>query len=67
MKYILAALLLGGFFNMSSIHGVSYPIGSVIAIVIMGAWLKNTIDNHFAKLNEQNKTANTDETNTKDC
>jgi len=67
MKYILAALLLGGFFNMTSINGISYPIGSVIAIVIMGVWIKRTIDDHFARLNNQTETKNHDETNIKDC
>lgn len=67
MKYILAALLLGGFFNTTSINGISYPIGSVIAIVIMGVWIKHTIDEHFAKLHNQDKTAKYDETNIKDC
>lgn len=55
MKAVLLALVLGGFLNMSAISGQVYPLGSVAAIVIMGVWIKSSMDKHFEELNEQLK------------
>ena len=40
MKWIIAALVLGIFLNLSTASGTSWPIGSVVAVVIMGIYIK---------------------------
>lgn len=50
MKWILAALVLGIFLNMSSAGGASWPIGSVVATVIMGIYIKSSQDKQFEEL-----------------
>ena len=58
MKAVLLALVLGGFLNMTSVGGQVYPLGSVVAIVIMGVWIKGSVDRHFEELNERLKNGN---------
>ena len=55
MKAVILALVLGGFLNLSTYGGQVYPLGSVAAVVIMGVWLKNTMDRHFEDLRKQMK------------
>lgn len=57
MKWIVASLVLGIFLNMSSVGGTSWPIGSVVAVVIMGTYIKTNQDKHFEELKKmlQNK------------
>jgi hypothetical protein len=50
MKWIVASLVLGIFLNMSSAGGTSWPIGSVVAVVIMGIYIKTSQDKHFEEL-----------------
>jgi hypothetical protein len=50
MKWVLAALVLGIFLNGSSIGGEPWPIGSVVAVVIMGIYIKTSLDRHFEEL-----------------
>lgn len=50
MKWILAALVLGIFLNASTIGGISWSIGSVVAVVIMGIYIKTSQDMHFEEL-----------------
>lgn len=50
MKWILAALILGIFLNASTIGGISWSIGSVVAVVIMGIYIKASQDRHFEEL-----------------
>lgn len=50
MKWIIASLVLGIFLNMSSAGGISWPIGSVVAIVIMGTYIKTSQDKYFEEL-----------------
>lgn len=50
MKWILAALILGIFLNASTIGGISWSIGSVVAVVIMGIYIKTSQDRHFEEL-----------------
>lgn len=51
MKMIVAALVLGAIGNTGQWFGTSWPIGSVIAIVIMGVYVKKCVDKHFQDLN----------------
>lgn len=46
----LAALILGIFLNASTIGGISWSIGSVVAVVIMGIYIKTSQDMHFEEL-----------------
>lgn len=50
MAWIIAALILGIFLNMSTVGGHTYPIGSVVAIVIIGIYIKVNQDKHFAEI-----------------
>jgi len=50
MKWILASLVLGIFLNMSSSGGHSWPIGSVVATVLMGVYIKLNQDKHFEEI-----------------
>lgn len=50
MKWIIAVLGLGIFLNMSTVGGTSWPIGSVVAVVIMGIYIKTSQDRHFEEL-----------------
>lgn len=50
MKWIIAALVLGIFLNMSTSGGTSWPIGSVVSVVIMGIYIKTNQDKHFEEL-----------------
>lgn len=75
MKLIILALILGIFFNMSSAGGNSWPIGSVLTIVIMGIYLKNNQDKHFEEIKryletgrrESNRADYVEEAHRKDC
>nr|WP_325195876.1 hypothetical protein [uncultured Oscillibacter sp.] len=71
MKWIIAALVLGIFLNMSTAGGTSWPIGSVVAVVIMGIYIKTSQDRHFEELkNILKKTTyqdNTDDSANEDC
>lgn len=53
MKAVILALVLGGFLNMSTFGGQAWPIGSVAAIVIMGVWIKTSMDRRFEELERQ--------------
>lgn len=55
MKAVILALVLGIFLNMSTYGGQMWPIGSVAAIVIMGVWIKFSMDRHFEELDKQIK------------
>lgn len=55
MKAALFALVLGAFLNLSTFGGQVWPIGSVAAIVIMGVWIKFSMDRRFERLEEQLK------------
>ncbi len=46
----ILALIVGVLLNMSTSGGQVWPIGSVIAVVIMGVWLKGHIDRRFDAL-----------------
>ena len=50
MIWIVAALILGIFLNMSTVAGTSWPIGSIIAVVIMGIYIKINQDKRFDEL-----------------
>lgn len=50
MKWVLTALVLGIFLNMSSAGGNAWPIGSVVAVVIMGIYIKSSQDRHFEEI-----------------
>ena len=50
MKWIVASLVLGICLNMSSAGGTSWPIGSVVAVVIRGIYIKTSQDKHFEEL-----------------
>lgn len=50
MKVAILALAVGVFLNLSTFEGQVWPIGSVAAIVIMGAWIKFSMDRHFEEL-----------------
>ena len=52
MGWIIAALGLGIFLNMSTAGGNSWPIGSVVAVVIMGVFIKMNQDKHFKELKD---------------
>lgn len=53
MKAVISALVLGGFLNLSTFGGQMWPIGSVVAIVIMGVWIKLSMDKCFEELERQ--------------
>lgn len=50
MIWIIAALVLGIFLNMSTVGGASLPVGSVVAVVIMGIYIKKSQDEKFEEL-----------------
>lgn len=50
MKAVILALALGVFLNLSTFEGKVWPIGSVAAIVVMGIWIKFSMDRHFEDL-----------------
>ena len=50
MLAVILALALGIFLNMSTYGGQVWPIGSVAAIVVMGVWIKLSMDRHFEEL-----------------
>ena len=50
MGWIIAALVLGIFLNMSTAGGESWAIGSVVAVVIMGIYIKLNQDKHFDEI-----------------
>ena len=50
MIAVILALSLGIFLNMSTYGGQVWPVGSVVATVIMGVWLKFSMDRHFEVL-----------------
>lgn len=52
MGWIIAALGLGIFLNMSTAGGNSWSIGSVVAVVIMGVFIKTNQDKHFEELKD---------------
>lgn len=51
MKMIVLSLVLGAIGNTAELFGKPWPIGSVIAIVIMGVYIKKCIDKHFHDIN----------------
>ena len=55
MKAVGLALALGAFLNMSTFEGRSWPLGTVAAVIIMGVWIKTSMDKHFEELKEQMK------------
>lgn len=55
MKAMISALVLGGFLNLSTFGGQMWPIGSVVAIVIMGVWIKFSMDQRFGELENRIK------------
>ena len=59
MKAALFALALGVFLNMSTFGGQVWPIGSVAAIVMMGVWIKVSMDRRFEELEKQIKDRST--------
>ena len=66
MKAALFALVLGAFLNLSTFGGQVWPIGSVAAIVIMGAWIKFSMDRRFERLEEQLKDQSTGQNDEKE-
>ena len=50
MIAVILALALGIFLNMSTYGGQVWPVGSVAAIVIMGVWIKFSMDRRFEEL-----------------
>ena len=50
MIAVILALALGIFLNMSTDGGQVWPVGSVAAIVIMGVWIKFSMDRRFEEL-----------------
>ncbi len=62
MMIPILALIAGSLLNMSAAGGQVWPIGSVVAIVMMGVWLKGHIDRRFdaleAELKKNKKTEN---------
>lgn len=50
MKVVILALVLGGFLNLSTFGGQVWPVGSVAAVVIMGVWIKFSMDRRFEEL-----------------
>lgn len=52
MKFIILTLVLGIFLNMSTSWGHAWPIGSVVATVLMGIYVKSNQDRHFQELKE---------------
>lgn len=55
MKAVVLALVLGIFLNVSTFDGQVWPVGSVVAIVIMGVWIKLSMDRQFEELGKQIK------------
>ena len=50
MIAVILALALGIFLNMSTYGGQVWPVDSVAAIVIMGVWIKFSMDRRFEEL-----------------
>ena len=50
MIAVILALALGIFLNMSTYGGQVWPVGPVAAIVIMGVWIKFSMDRRFEEL-----------------
>jgi len=55
MIMVILALVLGVLLNMSTVGGQVLPIGSVVAIVLVGVWLKSHIDYRFDMLEAELK------------
>ena len=66
MKIAILALAVGIFLNMSVYDGQVWPIGSVAAIVIMGVWIKFSMDRRFERLEEQLKDQSTGQNDEKE-
>ena len=66
MKAALFALVLGALLNLSTFGGQVWPIGSVAAIVIMGVWIKFSMDRRFERLEEQLKDQSTGQNDEKE-
>ena len=66
MKAALFALVLGAFLNLSTFGGQVWPIGSVAAIVIMGVWIKFSMDRRIERLEEQLKDQSTGQNDEKE-
>ena len=66
MKAALFALVLGAFLNLSTFGRQVWPIGSVAAIVIMGVWIKFSMDRRFERLEEQLKDQSTGQNDEKE-
>lgn len=50
MKVAILALAVGVFLNLSTFGGQVWPVGSVAAVVIMGVWIKFSMDRRFEEL-----------------
>ena len=50
MKAAILALIVGAFLNTSTVNGQAWSLGSVAAIVIMGLYLKISMDKRFEEL-----------------
>ena len=66
MKIAILALAVGIFLNMSVYDGQVWPIGSVAAIVIMGVWIKFSMDRRVERLEEQLKDQSTGQNDEKE-
>ena len=55
MKAVVLALALGALLNRSIVEGRAWSLGSIVAVVIMGVWIKTSMDRHFEELKEQMK------------
>ena len=55
MKAVVLALALGALLNTSIVEGRAWSLGSIVAVVIMGVWIKTSMDRHFEELKEQMK------------
>lgn len=59
MKIYIIALVLGCIGNMLSINNISCPIGSVVAIVIIGKHINTQINDHLESIKTQLEKQNT--------
>ena len=66
VKIAILALAVGIFLNMSVYDGQVWPIGSVAAVVIMGVWIKFSMDRRFERLEEQLKDQSTGQNDEKE-
>lgn len=50
MKAVILALVLGMLLNTSSVNGQPWSLGSVAAVIVMGVWIKTSMDRRFDAL-----------------